>query len=698
MLKYKFISKLDSTYAKVITLLSFVSISLLVLVGFLYFYTIHKEDEIYQSSNEVYKNEINSLVKLNSENYSSLIVEITYWDEFVNFVKTKDLNWFNSSIASNLDNYKVEYICAYDTESNLLTQVATPKIKSKNFIPKEAISKLLTKKIDKFYLNIPEGIVEIYGATIHPSNDPYKNKTKPSGCFFMVRLLDNEYFSNFEKISSSTIQFYNGINHKYKAVTYLLPLKNYNNTLIKTLFFKRDYNIDFWVTKSILLIITIALILSWCIYYHFANKWSKLPLSFIKKILKNNDQSAIQSLKNIKGEFRYIGKLFEENQIKNKELEFAKIKAEESDKLKTAFLMNLSHEIRTPMNAILGFSELLNQNNLTEKERKEYVNIIKTSGKNLVEIIDDLVEMSKIDSNNIKPNYTIFNINEFINYIKETYELSYSNSNVNFKIETNIDEFPLMITDKVKVQEIICNLLNNAFKFTNKGFVNLTINLDANELNVSVQDSGQGIPKSFQENVFKRFSKINSKGISANEGLGLGLAISKAYTDMLKGTISFKSQEAFGTTFFLTLPVEYANMNEAIANESQCNVIQDLGEEEIILVAEDDNVNFLLIERLLTNLNFKIIRAHNGEEAVQLLKANDEIDLILMDIKMPVLNGYEAFQEIRKFNSTIPIIAQTSYSFEEELLKIKELGFSDFITKPIDKLQLTQTLSKFIKF
>lgn len=180
--------------------------------------------------------------------------------------------------------------------------------------------------------------------------------------------------------------------------------------------------------------------------------------------------------------------------------------------------------------------------------------------------------------------------------------------------------------------------------------------------------------------------------------MGLGLAISKAYTDMLKGIISFKSQENVGTTFFLTLPIQYPNEKDAVSVDSKTTLIQDLGNEEIILVAEDDNVNFLLIERLLTNLNFKIIRAHNGEEAVQLLKANDEIDLILMDIKMPVLNGYEAFQEIRKFNSTIPIIAQTSYSFEEELLKIKELGFSDFITKPIDKIQLTQTLSKFIRF
>lgn len=699
-MKFFFSKNVDSTYTRVISLLSLMSFALLVLVASLYYYMKVQEKEIYDSSNKIYKNEINSLVKLNSENYTSLAVEITYWDEFVDFVKTKDIKWFNSSVANVLDTYKVEYVCVYDTKGNFITKVSSPKIKTVKFIPQEAIDKLLKKKVDKFYLKIPEGVVEICAATIHPSDDPYKNKTKPSGCFFMARLLDNEYFANFEKISTSNIDFFKHPEVKSKAVYLVMPLKDYNNKVIKHLIYKRAFNIDFWITKYILIVITIALILSWVIYYYYANKWSKLPLSFIKKILKTGDASSIQSLKNIKGEFRYIGKLFEENQAKTKELEIAKNKAEESDKLKSAFLMNLSHEIRTPMNAVLGFSDLLSNSQLSDKERNEYIKVIQQSGKNLLEIIDDLVEMSKIDSQLIKPNLQPFDLDEFIQQIFLSYEKLYSNEKVAFKlVKTEKSIKKQIISDKVKLGEVVTNLLNNSYKFTEEGFVILDYEVDekSNKINFSVKDSGIGIPKAFQENIFKRFSKINAKGISANEGLGLGLAISKAYVDMLGGKINFTSQEGVGSTFFVSIPLNYANENETKKEiVPEIKVTTNLGKEEVILVAEDDNINFLLIENILKSYNFKIIRAKDGVEAVEFCKTNQEIDLVLMDIKMPNLDGYEAFTEIRKINPTIPIIAQTSYSFEEELDKIKKLGFNNFISKPIQKQKLLELIKVYL--
>lgn len=699
-MKFFFSKNVDSTYTRVISLLSIMSFCLLVLIGSLYYYMKVQEKEIYDSSNTIYKNEINSLVKLNSENYTSLAVEITYWDEFVSFVKTKDLQWFNTSVANILDNYKVEYVSVYDIKGNFLTKVSTPKIKSQQFIPQAAIDKLLQKKVDKFYLKIPEGIVEVYAATIHPSDDPYKNKTKPSGCFFMVRLLDNDYFANFEKISTSNINFFKQPEKQSKAVFLILPLKDYNNKVIEQLIYKRAFNIDFWITKYILIVITIALILSWIIYFYFANKWSKLPLSFIKKILKNGDSNAIQSLKNVKGEFRYIGKLFEENQAKTKELEIAKTKAEESDKLKSAFLMNLSHEIRTPMNAVLGFSELLSSSELTEIERNEYIDVIQQSGKNLLDIIDDLVEMSKIDSQLIKPNLQPFNLHDFIQQIFKSYEKLYSNEKVVFKlVKPKNQENKLIITDKVKLGEILTNLLNNSYKFTEEGFVILEYEIDeiGNKINFTIKDSGIGIPVAFQEYIFKRFSKINAKGISANEGLGLGLAISKAYVEMLGGSIRFTSKEDVGSTFVFSISLNFAQENESedkiIPN---FKVSENLGNEGIILVAEDDNINFLLIENILKKYNFKIIRAVDGKEAIEFCKNNQEIDLVLMDIKMPNINGYEAFAEIRKFNKHLPIIAQTSYSFEEELNKIKKLGFNDFISKPIQKQKLFEVIKVFL--
>lgn len=691
----------DSTYSKVITLLSLVTFGLLLLVLSLYFYTRIQEKQIFKSSRELFSNEINSLLKLNAEPYTSVINDATYWDEFVDFTKTKDVAWFNTSVANIIDTYKVEYLCAYSIDGSFITKVSTLKIKTKDFIPGAALKRIREKKTDKFYLKIPEGIVEVYGATIHPSNDPYKNKTQPSGYFFMARLLDAEYFANIEEISSSKIKFYEGNEKAIKTVFTVIPLKDYEGKTISSLYFKRAYDIDFSITKRILLITALALLLSWIVYYYYANLWSRLPISFIKKILVNGDPSAIASLKNIRGEFRYIGKLFEENKVKTEQLAIAKSKAEESDKLKSAFLMNLSHEIRTPMNAILGFTDMLTNPTFSDAEKEEFITIIKQSGKNLIDIIDDLVEMSKIDSNIVKPNIYAVDLDELVQSTFNSCKGILHNEAVDFKLIA--PEKPArkkILTDGTKLREVIANLINNAFKFTEEGFVTLEYAVDEvdNKIVFTVKDSGIGIPEEFQNSIFKRFSKINAKGISANEGLGLGLAISKAYVTMLGGEIDFKSQLGIGTTFTFSILLHYDESDDVeVSEESKITVPIDMGNEKIILVAEDDNINFILIEKLLKMHGFKIIRAKDGAEAVQLCKENKEIDLVFMDIKMPNLNGYEAFQKIREFNTEIPIIAQTSYSFSEEIDRIKEIGFDDYLSKPLDKVKIAAILKKYFE-
>jgi signal transduction histidine kinase len=696
-----FIKKINvSTFSKVISLITLVSAGLLVVVISLYFYTRVQEKEIFKSSNELYSNEIESLLKLNSDLYNSVIVDVTYWTEFVNFTKTKDLKWFNTSIASLIDTYKIEYLSVYTDKKEFITKVSTLKIKTKEFIPKEAFKRLYEKKIDKFYVKIPEGIVEVYGATIHPSDDPFKNKTNPSGYFFMVRLMDDDYFTNIEEICSSKIKFHTGKETANKTVFKIVPLKDSNGKVVESLYFKRSYDIDFSITKRILLIIAIALVLSWLVYSFYAKKWSKLPVTLIKKILKDDDPSAISSLKNIRGEFRYIGVLFEENKNKTEQLEIAKAKAEESDNLKSSFLMNLSHEIRTPMNAILGFTDLLKNPDISEEEKKEYLDVINKSGNNLVEIIDDLVEMSKIDSNLIKPNDEFINLEELVYNQVKTLRILNKNKDVEFKFNEPKSSLNVnIITDGVKLKEILSNLILNAFKFTNEGFVILDCEINDQNQNITfkIQDSGIGIPDDFKENVFKRFSKISTKGISANEGLGLGLAISKAYIEMLGGKINFISQVGVGTTFMFSIPFKEA---EGVKLEKKAFVpiiSNDLGNEVIVLIAEDDNINYLLIEKIVKSFKCKVIRAKDGLEAVEICKSNSEIDLVLMDIRMPNLDGYEAFKKIREFNKELPIIAQTSYSFQEDLDKINELGFNGFISKPINKNKLYELIKIYLK-
>lgn len=517
----------------------------------------------------------------------------------------------------------------------------------------------------------------------------------------MVKLMNEKYFQNLESISNSSAEYLiPGKNYlEKKGIYYIKEIKNIKDEKIASILYKRNDKVDFSNTRIILFIMLVGFLISIFIFNYYAIKWSKRPLKLIKEVLEKGNASAIESLKNARGEFSYIGKLFEENRKQQIELEKTTKQAEESDKLKSAFLMNLSHEIRTPMNAIIGFSDLSLNKELDEIERDKYLEIIQKSGKNLVAIIDDLVEMSKIDSNLVVTKYSSIDLDNMLqttfDAIKVTLDpkkdIDFKFVKPNKKFEKNI------ITDIVKLNQIISNLLTNAIKFTKYGFVILEYTIDEKEktLNFIVKDSGRGIPDELQGNIFKRFNRIDFLFDTDNNGLGLSLAISKAYVEMLKGTISLKSELGVGSLFYVSIPLEYDNTLDNIIEKSHDKNL-DLGNEEIILVAEDDNINFVLIEKILKLFNFKIVRAKDGQEAIDIFTKNKEIDLILMDIKMPNVDGYGAFKEIRAINKKIPIVAQTSFSFPEEIEKIKQAGFNDFISKPIDKEKLFLIVKKYM--
>lgn len=688
-----------TTYSKVVFLLLVVTAGFSILFASLYYYTLRQEKQIYNNFVEQYKNEINSLIDLNSESYISVINDITYWDEFVDFTKTKDLNWFNRSIANNLDTHKIDYISAYDAKGNFITSVSDTKINSKNSMPKEVFAILYQKKIDKFYIKIPEGIAEVYGATIHPSDDPFKNKYKPSGFLFMIRLLDNNYFSNLEKSSSSKIKFYKNNDKIEDNLVYsLVNLKDYNNNTVAKLLFNRIYKVDFSITKRIIIITVIAFLISVLIFQFYAVKWAKRPIGLIKKVLEKGDESAINSLKNIRGEFRYIGKLFEQNQLQKTQLQKSKEKAEESDRLKSAFLTNLSHEIRTPINAIIGFTDLLDNDDISKIEEKEYKKIINKSGKNLVSIIDDLIEMSKIDANQVPTKYSDFDLDECLqNMVDEVKTTIPKDSQIEVKVEKSKSGLSKkVISDKEKIEKIIRNLLSNAVKFTDKGTIVLFYEMDTQTsmIHFYIIDSGIGIEKKNFQKIFKRFIKIENDHSIKGGGLGLGLTLSKEYVELLGGQIGLESEFGVSSTFKFSIPL-IIDKNEVENSQMFSENITTKNEfVETILVAEDDNFNYLLIEKILKTKNYKIIRAEDGEKAVEIISNNKNIDLILMDIKMPKLSGHQAFEIIKKMRPKIPIIAQTAFTSSEEVEKIFKTGFTGYISKPIKKEMLYQMIEE----
>lgn len=379
----------------------------------------------------------------------------------------------------------------------------------------------------------------------------------------------------------------------------------------------------------------------------------------------------------------------------NKELRKAKEKAEESDKLKSAFLANMSHEIRTPMNGLVGFSELLLQKNTDEETRKQYADIIKSSCNQLLSIINDVVDISKIETNQVVISERQFNLYQLLNSIQLFFIPLAEPKTLKVKLNAeNIKNIDIK-TDEVKLNQIISNLVNNALKFTSVGYVEIGCNEKDEFLEFYVKDTGIGIdPKDF-DLIFERFRQVDMSNTRNFGGTGLGLSISKAYVDVLGGKIWLNSEVGKGTTFFFTIPYKPVVVKKVVEQVGTFNKDTSLRNVNI-LVAEDEDVNFLYIDLVLKSLGVNVIRAENGKKAVDIMNTNPNINIILMDIKMPEMSGIEATQIIRSNNSSIPIIATTAYALEGDKEKLLSTGCNDYISKPIRSSDLITIVKKYI--
>ncbi len=384
-----------------------------------------------------------------------------------------------------------------------------------------------------------------------------------------------------------------------------------------------------------------------------------------------------------------------ERKESEQELIRAKEKAEEGDRLKTAFLHNISHEIRTPMNAIVGFSALLGEPDIDSQSRKSYIDVIMQSSNHLLSIITDIVDISNIEANLIKIVKSELNVNYTLKSLCSLFMPKANEKNIQLSWETIIpDSNALILTDRTKFTQILSNLVSNALKFTDKGSVKLAYCLKDNFLEFSVADTGIGIAPQFHEKIFDRFYQVQNGSSRLYEGTGLGLSISKAYVEMMGGKMWLSSQPERGTTFSFTIPYERAvePVVAPVAKKAPYGYV--FSEKKVILIAEDVESNFKLIKYFLAGSNAEVIQASNGKEAVEKFNSAAVVDLILMDIKMPVMDGYTAVRLIREKNSTVPIIAQTAYADDRE--KAIECGCSGFISKPFDKKALFKVLSEFI--
>jgi len=387
----------------------------------------------------------------------------------------------------------------------------------------------------------------------------------------------------------------------------------------------------------------------------------------------------------------------------NEALNKAKEKAEESDRLKSAFLANMSHEIRTPMNGILGFAELLKEPDLNGEKQQEYIEIICRCGNRMLNTVNDIIDISKIEAGLVELVVSEVNIKEQLKYLHTFFkpEAAKNGTQLIFKNDTSVNDFSLK-TDLHKFNSIATNLIKNAIKFTNQGTIELGYNIKkengSKEVEFFIKDTGSGIPKKRQDAIFERFVQADIQDKRALQGSGLGLAISKAYTEMLGGRMWLESEEGKGSTFYFTLP--YNSIAEEIKVVGKVNSAQsekNRNKDLKILIAEDDGTSEMLIKITVEPFAKEILIARNGLDAVETCRKNPDIDLILMDIQLPVMNGYEATRMIREFNSGVFILAQTAFALSGDKEKAIETGCNDYIAKPIKRAELQGLIQKYFR-
>ncbi len=424
------------------------------------------------------------------------------------------------------------------------------------------------------------------------------------------------------------------------------------------------------------------------------------------KVLKiNNEAYILGTVRDITVETEFQRKLQQQNEeyaslneeyrTANEELTRSKEKAEESDKLKTEFFNNMSHEIRTPLNGILGFTDLLKSTDLTDRKRDQFISIIQNSGNQLLRIIDDIIEISMLETKQVKTIVEEVSLNQLLLELFSVFDIKAKESQIPLYLQRPLNDIESTIfTDQTKLNKILGNLLENALKFTNAGFVEfgykLIENKDESELEIYVKDTGIGIKPEKQELIFQRFSQEEKDLSQKVGGLGLGLSIAKENTELIGGKITLESKKGEGTVFYVRIPYKPVNTT-VIGNNRQ--------KKHTILIAEDEEVNYMYLEAVITEVSdfdCLVIHAKNGVEAVEICKNNTEITCVLMDLKMPVMDGFEATERIKKENRNLPIIVQTASPLLEDKNKAELAGCDDYILKPVDKQILLNTLNKYI--
>jgi PAS domain S-box-containing protein len=377
------------------------------------------------------------------------------------------------------------------------------------------------------------------------------------------------------------------------------------------------------------------------------------------------------------------------------ELKEAKEKAEESDRLKSAFLANMSHEIRTPLNGILGFANMLKKSELTDTKRDHYIDIIQEGGQRLLQIVNDIIDISKIEARQIKITESETSLNEVLNELFTFYKPLANKNSIDLSLKKTLSDIKsVILVDQTKLKQILQNLLSNAIKFTESGHIKFGYILKNGYLEFYVEDTGIGIDPKLHDKVFERFRQVETGFERTYGGTGLGLSIAKAYVEEMKGEIWLSSKPGKGSRFIFTIPYKHIDKKKKkISEDKSDSYVKGLK----VLIVEDDEVNYIYLSEIMSGIKAKVLHTRNGADTLKLFKRNNQIDIVLMDIKLPDMSGYDVTKEMKKIKPSVYVIAQTAYAMTGDREKALESGCDEYLAKPIRQEELLDVIMKYRK-